>query len=581
MPEPWPIRVLLSGSNTPVQPLSKFVQFNIRHLPSHLPYQILDTKEFLQKIERINDLLAPLPETATITICDVAKLYPSVNNSMGVPAVKKLLQQFPSPYTPLVDCVIEALQICLNCNICKFTTGDGKTHLRMPNRGTAMGPCHACDYVDVFMGELDKKTVSSSPVPLITSLLPLNAREQNADLDWSRFRDDGIIFLKDDSHVEPFTKHLESLHPDIKWEVDAGKKMNYLNLTVKLENGRIETDEYSKSSHNYLPPTSCHPPSTFKGLISSKGTQLRMNCSKGTDLSYRIDEYAHYFATCGWNYDYAKSQLSKGASFEKNDSQDQNSSKRTEILQRPRKKPNKKLAWVSTWDPRAPDKSKIIRDNLHLLYRNPANREIFPPGLLIAANRRRPNLGEYIKPTIPRRFVQHGPNLQPGSFPCKGADIEPCRKGACDLCKHVTSTYEFKSPWDERKWRIRDNLTCSSPNLIYLIICKCSDHEKYAWYIGSAVDMPKRWRNHRSDFLNKKVSKCRFAQHSEEIHPETPKYKPIEYLSVVFLESVRDETKLLTRESWWQYNIGTIFFGLNKRKDTRSVSMQKARVCLK
>ena len=53
-PKPWPIRLLLSGSNTPVQPLSKYVQFNIRHLPHHLPHQIVDTKDFLQKIAKIN-----------------------------------------------------------------------------------------------------------------------------------------------------------------------------------------------------------------------------------------------------------------------------------------------------------------------------------------------------------------------------------------------------------------------------------------------------------------------------------------------------------------------------------------------
>ena len=48
--------------------------------------------------------------------------------------------------------------------------------------------------------------------------------------------------------------------------------------------------------------------------------------------------------------------------------------------------------------------------------------------MLIAANRRRPNLGEFIKPTIPRRFVNHGPFLEPGSHPCEGARIEPCKK---------------------------------------------------------------------------------------------------------------------------------------------------------
>ena len=86
-PKPWPIRLLLSGSNTPVQPLSKYVQFNIRHLPHHLPHQIVDTKDFLQKIAKINETLSPLPCSSRIVICDVTKLYPSVNNSMGVPAV--------------------------------------------------------------------------------------------------------------------------------------------------------------------------------------------------------------------------------------------------------------------------------------------------------------------------------------------------------------------------------------------------------------------------------------------------------------------------------------------------------------
>ena len=29
-----------------------------------------------------------------------------------------------------------------------------------PNSGTATGPPHACDFADIFMGELDKKVVS-------------------------------------------------------------------------------------------------------------------------------------------------------------------------------------------------------------------------------------------------------------------------------------------------------------------------------------------------------------------------------------------------------------------------------------
>ena len=163
-----------------------------------------------------------------------------------------------------------------------------------------MGPCHACDYADIFMGVLDKRTVEQCPVPLLTSLDASLVSERA--LDWSRFRDDGITFLHQDD-VEQFEQHLQGLHPDISWEVESGNKINYLNLTVQLIDGEIHTDEFSKSSHSYLSPDSCHPPSTFKGLwlIYSKGRQLRMNCSKSQFLAPRLTEYAVYFAAYRWN----------------------------------------------------------------------------------------------------------------------------------------------------------------------------------------------------------------------------------------------------------------------------------------
>ena len=85
-----------------------------------------------------------------------------------------------------------------------------------------MGPCHACDYVDVFMGQLDNLTVHDSPVPLLSSLLPPEQQIRNRDIDWSRFRDDGIIFLLNPTHVSEFETHLQSIHNDINWEVSSG-----------------------------------------------------------------------------------------------------------------------------------------------------------------------------------------------------------------------------------------------------------------------------------------------------------------------------------------------------------------------
>ena len=82
-------------------------------------------------------------------------------------------------------------------------------------------------------------------------------------------------------------------------------------------------------------------------------------------------------------------------------------------------------------------------------------------------------------------------------------------------------------------------------------------------------------------FYSKKRKKCGFAQHSEEPHPVVQKTTPLPFISVIFLESVKMEARLFEREQWWQSNLQTIFFGLNKRKDIRTITMQKSRFSFK
>ena len=580
-PNPWPIRLLLSGCGTPIQPLSKFVQQCTSHLMNFIRFQVIDTKEVLLRMERINQLLYPLQNTTRFVICDVNKLYPSVNNQMGVPAVEKLLNLHPGDGKYPTECIIEALQLCLTCNACKYVTGDGKVNYATPTRGTAMGPSHACDYCDIFMGELDELLIQRCPVPLLSSLLPPDENEADKEIDFCRFRDDGLALIQKDLDANQFTNTLQGLHPDITWDVQApAEEVNYLDIHLMLKNGEIHSDIFSKSSHNYLPPNSCHPPSTFKGLIPSIGIRLRTICSHDEYLKPRIDEYAKYFATCGWDYNKAKKLIIKGANYREKDTEEEAMNKRKLFLNKPRKKKPLKVPWLSTYDPRLPSKSKILNRHMHILYRNPSNRTRFPEGMIISADRKRKSLANIIKPTVPKRFPNHGPFLPCGSFPCEGAKAPPCTVGACDLCKHIQITKSFISPWDGRKWNIRQHLTCKSRNIVYLIICSHNNHDNYAWYIGSCRNICERWRCHRNDFINKHVIKCGFSRHSEEQHPDIQLRVPIPFIKVILLESLRSgstEQHLVNREVWWQVNVGTIFFGLNKRKDF-NVTLDQTRI---
>ena len=66
---------------------------------------------------------------------------------------------------------------------------------------------------------------------------------------------------------------------------------------------------------------------------------------------------------------------------------------RRKLLQQPRKKREKKIAWVSEYDPRVPSKTAIIYKNFHLLYTNAVNKDIFPPRTIISADRKRKKSG--------------------------------------------------------------------------------------------------------------------------------------------------------------------------------------------
>ena len=127
----------------------------------------------------------------------------------------------------------------------------------------------------------------------------------------------------------------------------------------------------------YIPPSSCHSSAVFKGFVQGIGTRLRMICSEDEELDRRLEEYGRHLTVSGWKYKTAKDRLVEGA---KKD--------REKLLNQPRKRKDTKIAWVSTYDPRVPSKTAVIKKNLLLLHANVVTKEIFPPRTIISADRK-------------------------------------------------------------------------------------------------------------------------------------------------------------------------------------------------
>ena len=95
-------------------------------------------------------------------------------------------------------------------------------------------------------------------------------------------------------------------------------------------------------------------------------------------------------------------------------------------------------------------------------------------------------------------------------------------------------------------------------------------------YVGSSINLKKRWAGHKSDCKLGHTKKCAVAKHIKaDEHPVDAQFK---FLEIIAIESVEDEKQLLARETWWQCHLGTIFEGINIRRDFQSMVKYNNRV---
>ena len=213
------------------------------------------------------------------------------------------------------------------------------------------------------------------------------------------------------------------------------------------------------------------------------------------------------------------------------------------------------------YNPILPDIQKIIQKHAHLLTSSPELLEIFPSKSIFPAYRRTKNLKDILAPSkfCGNRGVDQAESETRGCFKCSSR---------CDLCKNfLIQDSKFKSFSTGRTYRINQNLSCSSKNVVYLASCnKCN-----LQYVGSTSKFKVRFRNHKSSMLTNKKT-CELAVHfncTQHVISE------ISFIVIEKITSQGDATYidklLLTREAYWTAQLCTLNpHGLNKRREFRS-----------
>ena len=190
-----PLRLITSCCGTAIERLSALTEFFLKPLTQKLPSFVEDTTDLINKFQNRNREKGPLPTESLLVSWDVVAMFPNIDNNLGTSAVRKVLDSRSEKF-PSTDCIIEAVEICLQTNNCQFANCNF-----IQKHGTAMGPKNACSYAHLAMGSIDEKATFGGAIrPLL----------------WWRYTDDIFyLWIHGVPKLLEFTEYINPLYPTI------------------------------------------------------------------------------------------------------------------------------------------------------------------------------------------------------------------------------------------------------------------------------------------------------------------------------------------------------------------------------
>ena len=170
--------------------------------------------------------------------------------------------------------------------------------------GTAMGTSAAVMWATLYFGYHKAHC-----------LIP---KYKNNFLYFKRFIDDifGIWLLDDTTAWLDFKRDLNNFGI-LTWDInEPSLTVDFLDLTISIQNGKIETKTYQKdlNLYLYLPPTSAHPRNCIKGTIYGLiGRYYANNTHREDYISFVSLLYQRLLAR-GWESSYIRPIILKACS---------------------------------------------------------------------------------------------------------------------------------------------------------------------------------------------------------------------------------------------------------------------------
>lgn len=443
-----PGRPVISGNETLMEPISKYVDYFIKPLLPTLPAYIQDTTDVLCKIDEHKFIG---PESLLVTM-DVEALYTNIEHTQGLDALRHFLDKRPLPSNsfPPTDFLVKLTEWTLYNNVFLF-----QDKIFKQVKGCAMGACFSPSYAGLFMGKWEEDFVFN---------------ETNVFRDkiiwWARYIDDVILWWKGtEEELMSFHEYLNAANPNVRLSLEYDvHKIHFLDLEIyKDEEGFLHTTIFRKESHKntLLHAKSFHSSTLIKNIPFGQFQRLRRICDDDHEFNMKSKEMYGRFRERGYQAITLDRALERATSLE-----------RRSLLQRKPAVLKKERVYFSTrYSTEAVRIRQVIRKNWDLFRCDDILRDIFeePP---VFSFRRAPTLNDrLVHSHLPaREQTTWLPKVPNGTFKC----------GHCKQCDIVTKVKGFTHPGTQRTYLTKHFINCKTVFVIYILKCAMCD----AFYVG-------------------------------------------------------------------------------------------------
>ena len=536
--------------------------------------RLADTRDALKFIEKVNDHLWQnnIQEKPTIFAMDVKNFFPSVNQSLALPAISRFLKE--RNYTASeVHAVLEALKVIRNGNFFKW-----RDQFFNQISGCALGDPDSCSYSDLALADLLDRMIPACENDLDILLDPF----------FKIFRDDGLgVLFGNPSLIQDILRFFNQYEPTIQWTIPICsicskaeatcqhyQCLEFLDCSISWKQVRKDelliwqfiVQSYSKPTdvHAYLAPSSCTSPHlNAKGVALAKtvGTRLRTIHTNDELLLEDLNRFAGFIIARGYEANSVKYHLAAMAN-----------RSREELLNGVKNSSRDfVIPLVSTLHPAITVLTKLTRQEFKgAADLDPVLPFIIPNSALLVTYKKLPNLQLLLCKNDQNALVNYSPHDVPGGYTDTGCRCQVCRISIFSKFVRPPSMPGFSV-------RIPQTTTCrSGPAIIYHIVCRSGLPQcQYAQYVGRAftsdntkAPMCSRWANHKS---HPKYGHnfCRLSNHLMTFHKGED---PQKFMSIQVLQSAATLEEIKPLELYWTRKLFSFEpTGLNKREETEFV----------